>query len=212
MNTLNTSPQLIHIKHPEMHQSFGGDKPLIIERSELQSKNQKIVYGVITLGFWALWLYLCLPLLSLLAWALGFNLLYKQMVLYGGYEGLLRVLGFYLLIIAILGGSLLLWAFYNYFRFRGMERRRASKAVDLDRKSTRLGLKPNHLMQWQKSKRLVIHYGPCCRIIGVEAKHQSWLTEELLKKKQKLIEEQKLIEGEKLQEQIIPAGAGAHHS
>jgi len=202
------SIELTSIEHPEMQSLDQGDmdsssRPLIIERSELQGKGQRVIYGGITLGFWLLWVYICLPLVSLLAWALGFNLLYTQMVLYGGYDGLLRVLGLYLLIIAILGGSLLLWAFYNYFRFRGVERRRASQVVNIDRQCARLGLKPAHLMQWQMSKRLVVHHGSRCNIIGVETKYKSWLNEELLMKKQRLMHEQ---------ERECVARTGMHHS
>ena len=82
-------------------------KSPLIERPDLQSPQQRTLYGALTLAFWALWFYLWLPVLALLAWALGFQQAYKYMVVLDGYQQLLRLLGIYSLIILLLGGGLL---------------------------------------------------------------------------------------------------------
>ena len=99
----------------------------IIERSDLQSPQQRTLYGVITAVFWAFWLYLWLPLLALFAWAVGLEQAYKYMVVLGGYEEVMRLLGVYFLVIVILGGTLTGWATYNIMRYGKRGRRGAAE-------------------------------------------------------------------------------------
>ena len=81
-------------------------KSPIIERSDLQSPRQRTLSGALTLAFWAFWFYLWLPVLALLAWALGVQQAFKYMVVLGGYHEVIRLLGLYSLIILLLGGGL----------------------------------------------------------------------------------------------------------
>lgn len=149
-------------------------KHLIIEHPEWQTLRQRTLYASITLVFWMAWGYLWTPLLTFAAWAFGLSKSYEHMVTLEGYRGLLRLFGLYLLVIAGMGGSLLAWAFYNYFRFRGIERRRQRPAVD----STMLGehyhLDPALLANWQSSRRLVIHHDAFSNVMGVETEEGEW--------------------------------------
>jgi biofilm PGA synthesis protein PgaD len=143
----------------------------IIENPEWQTLRQRTLYGTITLTCWVFWVYLWAPLLSFLAWVLGLSTAYEHMVVLRGYQGVLRLFGLYLLVIGIMGGSLLIWAFYNFFRFRGVERRQHRPMVTINQLAGFHGLEALQLEEWQHSKRLVIHHDAQGKITGVE---QGW--------------------------------------
>ncbi len=98
-------------------------QPLIIESPSLQTLRQRYTYAALTLLFWVFWFYLWIPVISLIAWVLGIETFYDQMVIQAGLEALKELLGFYTTVIMALGGALASWALYNQIRFRGKERR-----------------------------------------------------------------------------------------
>jgi biofilm PGA synthesis protein PgaD len=86
------------------------------------------------------------------------------MVVRNGYVELVHRLGFYTLIIFCLGASLLLWAYYNYFRFRGIERRKERPRVTIDELSEHYRIAAEELERWRRSRRLVIHHSADGRV------------------------------------------------
>lgn len=108
-------------------------RPLIIERPDLQSRLQRYGYLSVTLIGWVLWLYLFVPLLSLVAWALGATLVYQALVQGLSLSDLGHLLARYGSGIGVLVSVLLVWAVSSYWRFRGMDRRRAPTPVDDER-------------------------------------------------------------------------------
>lgn len=97
---------------------------LIIDRPDLQTWRQRAVFGALTAAFWLVWFALWLPAITMAGWFF-FGMRFQQhMIELEGYEGFLSLLGIYALVIAAMGGSLVLWAKYNHIRFRGVERRR----------------------------------------------------------------------------------------
>ena len=143
-------------------------KSPLIERPELQSAQQRTLYGVLTLAFWAFWFYLWLPVLALLAWSLGVQQAFKYMVVLGGYHDVIRILGLYSLIILLLGGGLVLWAFYNIMRFRGVERRTAALPVTPAEIGRVFGQDPKAVERWQSEQRLCVTHDQKGRITHVE--------------------------------------------
>ena len=143
-------------------------KSPLIERPDLQSRSQRTLYGALTLVFWALWLYLWVPLLALLAWSLGVQQAYKYMVVLGGYRDVLNLLGFYALVILLLGGGLVLWAVYNIIRFRGVERRTAAPPVTPAESGREFGQDPAAVARWQSAQRLYVTHDERGRIARVE--------------------------------------------
>ncbi len=141
-------------------------KHLIIDRPSWQTTRQRLVFGSMTAVFWALWIYLWLPILALVGWALGFKIAYYQMIVKDGYIGLLELLGLYALVIFALGAALLAWAYYNYFRFRGVERRKPRPPVGIDDLSQRYLIAPEILHSWTSARRIVLHHSPDGRVIG----------------------------------------------
>jgi biofilm PGA synthesis protein PgaD len=144
-------------------------KSPLIERPDLQSAQQRTLYGVLTLAFWALWFYLWLPVLALLAWALGVQQAYKYMVLLDGYQQLLRLLGIYCLVILLLGGGLVLWASYSIFRFRGIERRSAHREISSAALALHFGQPAELVARWQGFKQLYVTHDQAGHITRVAA-------------------------------------------
>jgi biofilm PGA synthesis protein PgaD len=141
----------------------------VIERSDLQSPRQKTVYGALTFVFWGLWFYLWLPLLALLAWALGVQQAYKYMVLFGGYHDVIALLGMYAVVILILCGALLAWATYNILRFRGVERRTVPIPVSLAQIRHAFGGDKSSVERWQGEQRMFVTHDGDGRITSVDS-------------------------------------------
>ena len=97
---------------------------LIIDRPDLQSWRQRAVFGSLTMLFWMFWLLLWLPLITLLGWLFFGLQINLQMVELGGFSGFQELLLDYSIVILVMGGSLILWAKYNHWRFRGVDRRK----------------------------------------------------------------------------------------
>ena len=131
----------------------------VINKPQLQGKNQRYIYTAITLLFWLVWIYLWLPLLSLAAWAVGFEFFYQHMIVLEGLDGLIELLGLYLLVIFILGTALILWASYNLIRFRGKDKRKLQLPVDIHGMAEYHGVSMTRLAAALKSRRMLVrHY------------------------------------------------------
>ncbi len=153
------------------------NRELIIDRPDLVRPGQKLTAMGITLFFWGLLFYLWQPLLSLIAWGLNIHLFYNHMILLGGHRVFLRLLTFYLSVIACLGGGLILWARINQWRFRGKERRLARhSSTDLPRLSGMFGL-PESARAASLDRRIVtVHFGQDGGIERLEHEAPSSLT------------------------------------
>lgn len=143
-------------------------RPLIIDRPDLQSTPQRVVSTGLTAFFWAVWVYLWLPVFALLGWAFGASRFYEEMVVEHGGAALLDALGWYALVIALLAGSLVLWASYNFIRFRDNERRSTRCATTLDEVAAHAGLEPDTLRRWQQARVLRLRHDDSGRIESVE--------------------------------------------
>jgi biofilm PGA synthesis protein PgaD len=141
-------------------------KDLIIDRPSLQTSRQRMLYGSMTLLFWGLWIYLWLPVLGLIGWALGIRIAYNVMVVKNGYLGVVNQLGWYLKIIGILGGSLLFWAYYNLVRFHGVKRRQQVAAPSGPTVHERYGLSALLLSGMRSSRRLEFQHDADGKLIA----------------------------------------------
>ena len=107
-------------------------RPLIIERPDLQTISQRWGYRSITVLFWIFWLYLFMPLLSVVAWVAGLSLVYKLMIQNLELVDLWVLVRAYSIGIGLLTGTYLAWAVYSFLRFRHLERRKLAAAVTTD--------------------------------------------------------------------------------
>jgi poly-beta-1,6-N-acetyl-D-glucosamine biosynthesis protein PgaD len=86
--------------------------------------------SLLTVLFWGLWLYLVLPLVSLLLWALGLRLFVRELTR-GSYEGLLTSLIAYSSVLLVFVGLLALWIAWNVVRYGGRNDRRSRKREEV---------------------------------------------------------------------------------
>ena len=143
--------------------------PLIIERPELQSNAQRYGWSSITFIFWLLYIYLWLPLITLVAWWVGAKLFNLHIIQLNGYVGLLDKLGLYAAIIFIISAMLIGWAKIEHLRFKNKPRRKGSSAVTDREVAKKYNLQESQLAQLRLEKSLVVHFsdkGVISRITG----------------------------------------------
>jgi biofilm PGA synthesis protein PgaD len=88
------------------------------------------VVSLLTVVCWAAWLYLVLPLVSLVLWVLGVRLFLADLT-EGGYAGLLTSLVAYSSVLLVLVGLLALWILWNVARYGGSNDRRTAKQAEV---------------------------------------------------------------------------------
>lgn len=95
----------------------------LIERPERQSKGRRNAFGLLTAIAWAIYAYLWLPLVTLLAWWLGVKTAYVELYLREQRIDtfLILVVPLIIVVVAVL---LLGWAEYNRHRFQSKHDRR----------------------------------------------------------------------------------------
>ena len=71
----------------------------------------------LTTVFWFAWIYLILPLVNLLMWALGYQMFVDEMVVRGGYVALLAELRIDGLVVLVMALVMLLWIEWNQRRY-----------------------------------------------------------------------------------------------
>lgn len=145
--------------------------PLIINRPELQSTSQRVIYPVITFVFWMLWVYIWLPLLSLIAWGFGVQLFYDEMILANGFEVFIKLAGTYAMVILLLAATLLGWAQYNWVRFRKKERRRMIELVAPEDMAEYFQVDKEELITWHDANRIVVYHNEQGEVERVEAEY-----------------------------------------
>jgi len=146
-------------------------RPPIIESPSLQELRQRYAFAALTFVFWVVWFYLWIPLVSLVAWLFGFELLYDQMMLFDGLRALRELLGWYALVIFLLGFSLGSWAWYNMKRFGGREKRRQAPAVTPYEIAERFGLAEEELTALKTARGIVISHDDTGLVSGFESRN-----------------------------------------
>lgn len=97
---------------------------LIFDSPGLQSIKFKYASTAITLIFWVVWFYLWIPLVTFAGWWFQIDTIQHQMITLEGFHAFLDELPFFLLVTACIVGTLSIWAFYNFMRFKGVDRRK----------------------------------------------------------------------------------------
>lgn len=131
--------------------------PLIIERPELQSPARRTLYSVVTALAWSLWLYLWLPLVSLLAWLAGIRLMVLEVFLpVGGQDWmeLIRLLGF--VVLAVL--AIVVWSQYNLRRYGQRNRRKRIPNVEAETLASYYEISPAQLEKLRSKRLLTLDY------------------------------------------------------
>ena len=127
---------------------------LIINHPNL--KNMPLLFGegILTILFWGAWFYLWLPVVSMLAWWLGFKFFYRHMVELGGFSGFIKFLNVFLSGIFLLCGTLAIWSFYNLKRYGSYRRRNKTMITDMAKLSGDFNISNEKLLRTQTAKRI----------------------------------------------------------
>lgn len=97
--------------------------PPLIYRPDLQPRRQRLVFSALTAAAWGIWLYLFLPLFSVLAWWFGGDLFARHILGPEDRGHLLTLLG-YAGVVVIAAVVIVTWSWYNLKRYGGMDRRK----------------------------------------------------------------------------------------
>lgn len=105
------------------------EQQIFIHAPGLRQPHRRAGDQVLTFIMWVIYAYLWLPLISLIAWFIGIDLFYQEMVINGGFDAFVELSGWYLAIIVLILLAVISWSASNYFRFHDRQRRKPRPAV-----------------------------------------------------------------------------------
>lgn len=128
----------------------------LIRKPYAQPRLKRAAWGFVTAAFWGLYIYLWLPLVTLILWLLGVRTAFFEL-----YTRKHQVEPFLLVAIptmAVLCALALIgWAEYNRWRFARQDRRSPQEDVDVDEVARRLGASQTLAQQLGQSKITLLH-------------------------------------------------------
>ncbi|HKI51841.1 MAG TPA: poly-beta-1,6-N-acetyl-D-glucosamine biosynthesis protein PgaD [Geothermobacteraceae bacterium] len=141
--------------------------PLIINRPDLRSFQQKYGQSLLTLLIWVMFFFFMRPLIGLIGWFFGLQLFADVMIVHGGYQALIELLGIYFGIIVCMGLILEGWALYNQLRYgRNEKRNRHPAPLSLADQARHFEISGEQLEHWQTARSLVLEHDDQGRLTG----------------------------------------------
>ena len=135
-------------------------KDLIFENRLLAPLPHRVGWTFFTALFWMVWIYLWMPLATLVLWWLGI-LAYAEYfgtTVFFELDQLKHTALVYCSVIFVLGGSLLLWARVEFLRFRNVNRRSIPVPVTAEEVATYTGIPVQQIEQWKSARSVVAHH------------------------------------------------------
>ncbi|NGP53114.1 poly-beta-1,6-N-acetyl-D-glucosamine biosynthesis protein PgaD [Thioalkalivibrio sp. XN8] len=137
--------------------------PEILYRPELQPVGQRTLYSVLTLIAWTVWLYLFVPLISLLAWWFGIDAFSRHLLEPADRSDAITLLG-YAGVVVLSAVVIVAWSFYNLQRYGGLDRRKPISPVSDEDLRARHGIDAGTLAALRGERRMVLHLDPELRV------------------------------------------------
>lgn len=141
--------------------------PKIIKRPDLVNKSKKGFLALIALIGWVLWFYIMAPLAALFAWWFGFQRF--QVFVLDDPARTAQTVIIYAVIIAIGGLLFILWATYNWVRFRRLDRRGAPPVADHLAISQAFLIQPSDIQTAQTGKVMAFDFDENGQITQIAA-------------------------------------------
>lgn len=141
---------------------------------ELMTRPQRTRDTVITAIMWIAYLYLWVPLISLFAWLLGFELAYDVMIRTGGASGLDRVLIGYAIAIAAILAIVMAWSLGNRLRYGKLLRRKPVPDVTLEAMARYFSVDPRAAVQLRTTSRMDVEFDEAGRPLITPRGKPSW--------------------------------------
>ncbi|MFN0299604.1 MAG: poly-beta-1,6-N-acetyl-D-glucosamine biosynthesis protein PgaD [Burkholderiales bacterium] len=143
---------------------------LIIDKPELQTSRQRVLFGAATVTAWVMWVYLWLPIITLVGWYFGVRRFRDVMVTNSGAVHFAQVVGWYALIIVGICGALVCWALYNWARFHDAKRRVVDPAsVSADEMVERTHVSSEVLACAQMLRIMTVQHDAHGVIVGIDS-------------------------------------------
>lgn len=137
-----------------------------IEKPEQQHPLHRTLWGTVTAAFWLFYLYLLLPLVTLLLWLVGLRNAYTE--LYLKQNGVDSFLLGTLPVLALLCTAIMIaWAEYNRRRFQGHDRRQAQPDATREEIAAALGATPPLADALLDARRVVIRMDDQARPVAL---------------------------------------------
>lgn len=128
----------------------------LIRKPYAQPRIKRAAWGFVTVAFWGVYLYLWLPLVTLILWLLGIRTAFFEL-----YTRDHQIEPFVLLSIPLIAALcaflLITWAEYNRWRFAAKDRRSAQRDVSREEVASRLGASTLVADQMADAKVMVLH-------------------------------------------------------
>ncbi len=132
------------------------DSDFIISRSEDQGLIRKTLFATLTGLAWLGWIYLWLPLLTLLAWSVGIDRAWKYLVVNSS-ESNLHDFRLLFGIACVCAMTAILWMNYNLRRFGHLTRRRAIINTINDEIALKLGSNHKISLELRRNRHSVLY-------------------------------------------------------
>lgn len=128
----------------------------LIRKPYAQPRLKRAAWGFVTAAFWGLYIYLWLPLVTLILWLLGVRTAFFEL-----YTRQHQVEPFLIVAIPVMAAvcalALIGWAEYNRWRFASQDRRSPQEDVGVDEVAERLGASLALASQLGQSKVSLLH-------------------------------------------------------
>lgn len=142
---------------------------LILNAPDKVSRGTKLGSNIVTIVCWIAYIYLWIPLITLVAWVLGVSHAYDELSFARQADDLENLLLFYGFIVALLGGSLLLWAAKEYLRFRHSTRRRTPPHASVMDLAVYVQRPEADVHAWHGLQQMLALHDEDGRVVGVQS-------------------------------------------
>lgn len=142
-------------------------KDTIINAEHRLGPAKRFAARSLTALLWLLWAYLCLPVLSVLAWLAGVKLFYEEMLVREGVDKLFSLMLVYAIVIGVTSGLLILWARLNYRRFHNREKRHRAADATPDELAADYRLAAAELVAAQQMQTVTVHHSDRGHVVRI---------------------------------------------
>jgi len=142
--------------------------PYIYAPKTRASTATRTLHGVLTLAAWALYAYLWLPVLTVVAWVLGVRTSYVELYVRNNHFD--NSVFLVILVLALVATTLLVgWAEYNRRKFGGQDRRSTPRNVNGDDIAESLFAPPELSRRLAGAKSITLNMSEDARLAGIHS-------------------------------------------
>ena len=139
-----------------------------IQMRQMLTARQRAREALITTALWALYGYLWLPLISLVAWYFGLDFAYEKVIQAGGPDELIVLLLWFCIVCLVSLLIVVTWSGFQYSKFKGKgERRTTAPVLDLESEREFWQIEESVQQQMKAAKVQTVSLDDDARIVSV---------------------------------------------